>query len=737
MNKRICAALSAVVFLCSSLCFTAGAENSGEAATEPQNGMTAIAENSNYIMLADMQTARFELYDRLSDQYIASNLTKEQTALDEIAKAKFKRALESQIIITYRDTSLKQEITLGSGTLKSGSEIKTVKAENGFNAEYTFTDIGISLTAEYRIDGEGLTATVRGSSVKETDKDRYLLVSAEILPYFGAAGADENGYIFVPDGCGALIYYNNGKTETEQYSQPVYGNDAAQMRETAPITEETVRLPVFGMKTGNSAFLAVIESGASSSNINASVSGVLNSYNSVCGSYIFRNSDLYSFGNSSSATTYRMYQEKIDTDSYYSVRYLTVTEEPFDYNAMAHTYQRYLEAKLGKNAQGKENGLFLEIYGAVQTQKTFLGLPYRAVTPLTTYSEVVGISDEFKALGADEIIIQYKNWESGNIRNKVPDKVRSAKKLGGSSGLKTMLKKLKTSGTDIYLDLDFTHYTYSGYGYSTRFNSATLLSKTTAIQKKFLLSTLYEDEDAPWSYLLNLKSFKKAVNKYYNSAKQLEADFSLSSLGNDIYTDYFSDDSSRNITEKYFTDAAKTFSNGKGLITSGGNAYMLPFVDFISSAPVTSSGFDVEDETVPFYQLCLSGIKGMSTPPINQDGNPEKAFLKAVETGISPGYLLIKSDSYILKNTAYNNLYGTTFDGWKETAASHLLKWKEIRDKLGNGKIQAHKNINANVTYTLYENGAAVIVNYGDSAYTDENGNVTDAVSYTVLGGDR
>ena len=35
MNKRICAALSAVVFLCSSLCFTAGAENSGEAATDP------------------------------------------------------------------------------------------------------------------------------------------------------------------------------------------------------------------------------------------------------------------------------------------------------------------------------------------------------------------------------------------------------------------------------------------------------------------------------------------------------------------------------------------------------------------------------------------------------------------------------------------------------------------------------------------------------------------------------
>ena len=737
MNKRIFAALSAFVFLCSSFGTAVVAENGGTAEAPMHGGMTAMAENGNYIMLADMQTARFELYVRDSNRYIASNLTKEQSALDEIAKAKFKRALESQIIITYRDTSLKQEITLGSGSLKSGSEIKTSKAENGFDAEYIFTDIGISLTAEYRVDGEGLTATVRGSSVKESNKDRYLLISAEILPYFGAAGTDKNGYIFVPDGCGALIYYNNGKTDTEQYSQTVYGNDGSQTRETAPITEETVRLPVFGMKTDDSAFIAVIENGAASSEINAGVSGALNSYNSVCGEYVFRNSDLYSFGNSSSATTYRMYQEKIDATSYYSVRYIAVTEEPFDYNAMAHTYRKYLETKLGEKTHGKENGLFLEIYGAVQTQKTFLGLPYRAVTPLTTYEEVCDMSDELHTLGADEIIIQYKNWENGNIRNRVPDKVRSAKKLGGTGKLKAMLKKLNAAGTDIYLDLDLTHYTYSGYGYSTRFNSATLLSKTPAIQKKFLLSTLYEDEDAPWSYLLNLKSFKKAANKYSNSAKKLEADFSLSTLGSDIYTDYFSEASSRNITERYFTDAAKAFSDGRGLITSGGNAYMLPYVDFISSAPVTNSGFDIEDETVPFYQLCLSGIKGMSTPPINQEGNPEKAFLKAVETGISPGYLLIKSDSYILKNTAYNNLYGTTFDGWRETAADSFSRWKEVKNRLGDSRIKSHKNINENVTYTLYENGVAVLVNYGDSAYTDENGNFVNAVSYTVLGGDR
>lgn len=736
MNRHLlCVVLSAMVFL-SSLGFAARAEGSDglQTAAPSNDGMTVVAENGEYILFADMQTAGFELFVRSTGQRISSSLTKEETGLDSIAKAKFKRALESQLVITYRDAVLKQEITLASGTLRAGSEIKTAKAENGFDAEYSFTDVGITLTAEYRIDENGLTATVRGDSVKETDKDKYFLVSADVLPYFGAAGADKNGYIFVPDGCGALIYYNNGKTSSG-YSQTVYGGDDARMLESSPIVEETVRLPVYGMKTDNSAFIAVLENGAASSKINAYVSGTFNSYNSVCGNYIFRNSDLYSFGNSSSATTYRMYQQGIDRSSRYTVRYIPVSEEPFDYNAMAHTYRNYLETRLGKRTDNSSGKLFAEIYGAAETQKTFLGLPYRATTPLTKYSEVTDINSELNGGGVDGIIIQYKNWDAGNVKSKVPDKLRTVGKLGGRKKLDAMLSELKKAGTDIYLDLDFTHYTYSGHGYSTRFNSATLLSKTTAVQKKFLLSTLYEDDDAPWSYLLNMKSFKKAVNKYYASAKELNAGFSLSSLGNDIYTDYYGQSSSRNITENHFTDAAKAFSQGKSLITSGGNAYMLPFVGFISSVPVTSSDFDIEDETVPFYQLSLSGLIGMSTPPINQNGNPERAFLKAVETGICPGYLWIKSDSYILKNTAYNNLYGATFDGWRDTASKHYSMWRELCRATGGSRMVSHKNLSRDVTYTLYENGTAVLVNYGDVAYTDENGNSVKAVSYSISGG--
>lgn len=47
-----------------------------------------------------------------------------------------------------------------------------------------------------------------------------------LLPYFGAAGAGEQGYMLVPGGSGALIELNNGKTNLEPYeTELLYGED--------------------------------------------------------------------------------------------------------------------------------------------------------------------------------------------------------------------------------------------------------------------------------------------------------------------------------------------------------------------------------------------------------------------------------------------------------------------------------------------------------------------------------
>ena len=108
----------------------------------------------------------------------------------------------------------------------------------------------------------------------------YPLTSVALLRFFGAADSTEEGYIFVPDGSGALIYLNNGKTNQTLYSEPVYGRDGAlPTGERLPYEKKTNHLPVFGMKRGNQAFLAVIEEGEALAQIRADIARPASRYN--------------------------------------------------------------------------------------------------------------------------------------------------------------------------------------------------------------------------------------------------------------------------------------------------------------------------------------------------------------------------------------------------------------------------------------------------------------------------
>ena len=54
-------------------------------------------------------------------------------------------------------------------------------------------------------------------------RNLYPISAIQILPFFGAANLDQTGYIFIPDGSGALIDLNNGKEHYQPFSARVYG----------------------------------------------------------------------------------------------------------------------------------------------------------------------------------------------------------------------------------------------------------------------------------------------------------------------------------------------------------------------------------------------------------------------------------------------------------------------------------------------------------------------------------
>ena len=76
-------------------------------------------------------------------------------------------------------------------------------------------------------------------------KEDYPIYYLSVLPYFGASGTTDEGFLFVPEGGGALIEFNNGKTSQNSYYSNVYGWDMGQDRD-AVVHDTRTYFNVFG-----------------------------------------------------------------------------------------------------------------------------------------------------------------------------------------------------------------------------------------------------------------------------------------------------------------------------------------------------------------------------------------------------------------------------------------------------------------------------------------------------------
>ena len=128
-------------------------------------------------------------------------------------------------------------------------------------------------------------------SLMEENGGGYLY-RVQLLRTFGAAGAEETGYLVVPDGAGALIRFNNGKTSAAAYSQYIYDIDRLEATYTMLENTTPARLPLYGICRENSSVLATVERGASLCYLTADVAGKYNSYNDrypsfMCAATIF------------------------------------------------------------------------------------------------------------------------------------------------------------------------------------------------------------------------------------------------------------------------------------------------------------------------------------------------------------------------------------------------------------------------------------------------------------------
>ncbi|MEF2247386.1 DUF5696 domain-containing protein [Paenibacillus sp. IITD108] len=716
-------------------CFAGNVEASPDALAG--KGFEPAAENNNLILYMNAADGQFVVENKRSGERWWSNPEKKDE--DELAKGVQKMQLSSQLLVTYA-TSKGDASTVNnfvSSTNEKGAAIE--KTKRGFKAVYHFPKQKFTIPVEYTLENDHLIADIVISEIEEQDPESMITLIG-FLPYFGAGSTADSGYMLVPDGSGALINFNNGKAGYETYRQKIYDNDNVLTQTQEIISRQRASLPVFGLKNGSQAFIAVVDQGDALGTIRASVSGTGTSYNQVYSEFTYRQLDTVKLlSRTWAAKDVRLLANTASQLERVSLHFYFLTGDDSNYSGMASRYQQYLieEKGLRKTAMAGQVPLFLDLYGAAAKQKTFLGLPFTSMEALTTYAQAEKITEQLLEADIEHIVLQYKGWANeGLTNNKLPASVKAISKLGGEAGFKRLLSYMDRQRITFYPAVDMMYFRSSGNGFSSRSDVASAVTKLAAPQYAFLRSTYQIDSKVKPQYLLSPLKMPEAIRKFMKSYAQFSfPQLALNELGSQIYSDYRKGGVDRGAAVNIWKDVFEGFKDKEySILLQQPNGYALPFASHAAQLPIESSRFDIEDESVPFYQMVLHGIIPYSIPAVNVSSDPETMLLKAVETGSSLQYSWMYAAASLLKGTPYSHLYSIRYQDWIDSAISSYKKLFQALYKVADKRITGHSQLRQGVYETEYENGIRIIVNYNEVNAAVE-GKTVEARGYLVVDG--
>ena len=703
------------------------------AGTAGADSFTQVAENAGLRLLMDPETFVFAVENKTSNRTWYSNPPAREE--DPIAKAKMRQQMSSMLLVTYLNARGNTDVSASyTASVNKGGAVSTPIAD-GVRITYTFESEGFTIPVELALEEEGLACRILASEIRETGENRVMKV--ELLPYFGAGGPEDDGYLFVPDGSGALIHFNNGKSMYTQYSEKVFGRDVNFDLNRSFTKKEDIRLPVFGIQNNDEALLGIITKGAAAGGIKASVGGKGCSYNAVRAEFELLSTDTYILGETvgSRVTLINLYQEGGCTYDTLEVRYHFLSGENAGYDGMAVRYRRYLleEGGLRKSA-AVQPSLYLETLGAVRKKKSIFGIPVTVDQELTTYAEALEMLKTLEAQGVTSLALKYNGWDASSVEGKPASKLSVLSQLGGKKAFRSLQEYCGSRGIGFYPDEELLLLRQFGNGFSSFFNSAKTVSGNPAITYRYNIATCFKDEDRQ-TRLLEVSCLEKLTGKLTKSAGKLGlSGLSLGAAAQVLYSDFSDDSWNRQKSADALSAAAAALrESGLNVLAAGGNAYLLPYADALVDVPASGSRFDVEDESVPFMQIVLRGILPYAGTPFNLDGDPRGAFLQSVETGASlHAYLLEDSRLEELQNTDYTALFSAGFSDWSAQTAAWAKELEKALEPVRGECIRSHERVAEGLTITTYDNGVQILVNHTREA-AEIAGVQVEEYSYAVV----
>lgn len=714
--KKILSILLSLVLL------TALLPASASAAVKLPKGYQALVENDRFIVGVNTSNCFFCVADKALGEVFESNPSNWKT--DKKATGSNKTKLQSQMVVTVLRGETENTETVNSqvGSVGKGS-VKLQKVDDGLRILYTFKDYGITVPLYVTIAEDCFRVYVPADEIEETTADK--LLDVEIAPLLGATGTKDEGHILIPDGSGALIRFNNGKTKAGSYKAQVYGSDKTFAATVDNNTMLRAALPVLGMDCGDYGLMAVATQGDAHAYVNAAVSGVTNSYNTMNFSFSVRAKGEYTIGEENyNARTVNLYQQDKSTLGRYEVSYYPLPEGACDWMSMADAYGNLL---LGDRTAEVESRVSLRFEGMIYKDKPFLGIPVSTAIPLMPYDSAAEILQVLADAGISAVA-EYQNWNNNTARNRMGG-VKASGTLGGSKAFSALLEKAERLDAPMYFTTNALSFSSENALIARFSDAATKLSSFPVELHTFSISTHKEDETIAHDYVIKAdKAADKAADLLAAYGK-LGAKASLGDAANLLYSDYTSKTGNRSALKAAVTELL----DGAGAtLMSWPNAYALPYAAYVTDVPMHASNLSLADETVPFYARVLQGRVGFSGAAVNLADEPRTAFLYALESGGDLAFTLAAENTDELRFSDDSALYAIRFEDWKDTIIAMQTELNAVRSGLGS----LISREAAGKTVTLRHDGGVLVLNYDTAAAQTAFGPV-EGLGYLIVPGEE
>ena len=716
--------------------------------------MKVYAENDNLKLYVNEETCIFAVENKKSGYVWWSTPYDYET--DPLALPAQKNQMAS--VMAYQpydatNAAFTQQTILGYESSVKKKTFTCKEIENGVRFEFEFAVNNFYIPVSIILEENSFRAVVHADEISEQyyepmDGDLvYELVNLTLLQSMGAGRSDEDGYLLMPDGCGAAIRFNNGKTSTIQYQAQVYGRDLAISQSSAGIKTEQVYMPVLGivknLEGGDEALLAVVTEGDAYAYVNASVSGQTpaTSINSAWFSFEFRANDTYTIGTKMPLNVFQGGDLRIDE---ISVRYYVLSADEINTADLAATYRNYLIEEKGLKQQSMENSsdLYITTMGGTIKKQSVLGFPVDMQTVATSYSEAQEIVQKLKELGVEELSLIYNDFNDNGVTGKISNGVNYSNKLGGKNAFNDLYGYIENNGFTLYPSVDIMEYVRSGYGYSFTLNSSKRMTNAYATQTAFELAYGLPDTEVKptWTILSPYywpDLFRKLTESF--TAEGINT-ISLNQATEVLYSDFgrknfdgknhfVREDSIKILTEGY----QKLNDAGISIMAQECNAYALPYVSAITNVPMYSSNYDLFDYDVPFYQMVVHGYVPYSSKPVNASSNAEELKLLSLLTGSNIHYELMYHSPNDFTDSEYDKYFYANYAGWLERAAADYRLFSENAASLSDKTITKYER-NSDRSFTVtYSDGTVVEIDTGAQTFTI-NGKQSSLADYELKG---